>query len=302
MPPLFWTGRLSFSMKLMVNINNFLSLITGNARDTAAMKRRIKLGYEGACSDHVTHYDEFGLEHYTKIATKLLEGVDVRDKEVLDVGCGTGLMSILVLKQGAARLTCGDISEYMLGQCKKKMMAQSNVAGKVDFRQLDGESLPYDDKSLDVVVSGMLLGLVPNQQKVVSEVARVLRPGGILAFSTHASDCWWETSDATFRAIPKRYTLGYRVEYWPRKEMEIQRMLVQTGLVDVQTRKFFWQDNFETGGAAYDFFASVSASWWNAKLPPDKIEEISRRTRDHFEHNKVTQITHDVILAYGRKL
>ncbi len=289
-------------MKLMVNINNFLSLITGNARDTAAMKRRMKLGYEGACSDHVTHYDEFGLEHYTKIATKLLEGVDVRDKEVLDVGCGTGLMSILVLKQGAARLTCGDISEYMLGQCRKKIMAQSDVAGKVDFRQLDGESLPYDDKSLDVVVSGMLLGLVPNQQKVVSEMARVLRPGGILAFSTHASNCWWETSDATFRAIPKRYTLGYRVEYWPRKEIEIQRMLVQTGLVDVQTRALSWQDNFETGGAAYDFFASVSASWWNAKLPPDKIEEISRKTRDHFEHNKVTQITHDVILAYGRKL
>ena len=83
MPPLFWTGRLSFSTKLMVNVNNFLSLITGNARDTAAMKRRIKLGYEGACSDHVTHYGEFGLEHYTKIATKLLEGVDVRDKEAL---------------------------------------------------------------------------------------------------------------------------------------------------------------------------------------------------------------------------
>ena len=264
------------------------------------MKRRIKLGYEGACSDHVTHYDEFGLEHYTKIATKLLEGVDVRDKEVLDVGCGTGVMSILVLKQGAAKLTCGDISEYMLGQCRKKMMAQGYVAGKVDFRQLDGESLPYDDKSFDVVVSGMLLGLVPNQQKVVSEMARVLRPGGILAFSTHASDCWWETSDAAFRAIPKRYTVGYRVEYWPRKEIDIQRMLVQTGLVDVQARKLFWQDNFETGGAAYDFFASVSASWWNAKLPPDKIEEISKKTREYFERNKVTQITHDIILAYGR--
>ncbi len=302
MPPLFWTGRLSFSMKLLVNINNFLSLITGNARDTAAMKRRIKLGYEGACSGHVTHYDEFGLDHYTKIATKLLEGVDVRDKEVLDVGCGTGVMSILVLKQGAARLTCGDISEYMLGQCRKKMMAQGTVAGKVDFRQLDTESLPYDDESLDVVVSGMLLGLVPNQQKVVTEIARVLRPGGILAFSTHAPECWWEASDAAFRAIPKRYTLGYRVEYWPRKGIEIQRMLVQAGLVDVQTRKLFWQDSFETGDAAYDFFASASASWWNAKLPPDKIEEISKKTRDYFEHNKVTQITHDIILAYGRKL
>jgi ubiquinone/menaquinone biosynthesis C-methylase UbiE len=302
MPPIFWTGKLSLPMKLMVNINNLLSLMTGNARDTAAMKQRMKLGYEGICSDHVTHYDEFGWAHYTKIAAALLEGVDVRDREVLDLGCGTGVMSILVLKQGAANLTCGDISEYMLGQCRKNIMAQGYVAEKVDFRQLDAESLPYDDQCFDVVVSGMLLGLVPNQQEVVSEMARVLRPGGILAFSTHASECWWETSDAAFRAIPKRYTLGYRVEYWPRKGAEIQRMLVQAGLVDIQTRKLFWQDSFETGGAAYDFFASVSASWWNAKLPPDKIEEISKKTRDYFEHTKVTHITHDIALAYGHKL
>jgi ubiquinone/menaquinone biosynthesis C-methylase UbiE len=302
MPPLFWTGKLSPSMKLMANINSLLALMTGNAINTTAMKRRMKLGYEGTCSDHVTHYDEFGLEHYTKIATALLKGADVRDKEVLDVGCGTGILSILVLKQGAAKLICGDASEYMLGQCRKKIMAQGYVAEKVDFRQLDAESLPCGDKSFDLVVSGMLLGLVPNQQKAVTEMARVLRTGGMLAFSTHAPECWWETGDAAFRAIPKRYTVGYRIEYWPRKGIEIQRMLVKAGLADVQTRRLFWQDNFETGGKAYDFFASVSASWWNAKLPPDKIEEISGKTREYFDRNKVTQITHDIILAYGRKL
>jgi ubiquinone/menaquinone biosynthesis C-methylase UbiE len=301
MPSVFWSGKLSLLMKLMVNINNLLALITGNARDTAAMKKRIKLGYEGACSDHVTHYDDFGMEHYTKIAARLLEGVDLRDKEVLDLGSGTGIISVLVLEQGASKLTCGDISEYMLGQCKKKIMAQGYGAEKVDFRQLDAESLPYADNSFDTVVSGMLLGLVPNQQKVVTEMARVMRPGGIFALSTHAPECWWETSDAAFRAIPKRYTLGYRVEYWPRKEIEIRRLLVQAGLVDIKTRKLFWQDNFQTGGQAYDFFASVSASWWNAKFPPDKIEEISNKTRDYFERKKVLQITHDIILAFGNK-
>ncbi len=288
-------------MKLMANINSLISLMTGNATNTAAMKRRMKLGYEGTCSDHVTHYDEFGSEHYTKIATALLEGVDVREKEVLDVGCGTGIVSILVLKQGAAKVSCGDASEYMLGQCRKKILAQGDVAAKVDFRKLDAESLPYDDRSFDIVVSGMLLGLVPNQQKAVTEMARVLRTRGMLAISTHAPECWWETSDAAFRTIPKRYTLGYRVEYWPRKAREIQRMLVQAGLTDVQTRKLFWQDNFATGGKAYDFFASVSASWWNAKLPSERIEAISEKTRDYFEHNNVTQITHDIILAYGRQ-
>ena len=54
---------------------------SGNARDTIAMKKRMKSGYEGACSDHVTHYDELGEKHYTKIAMKLLEAVNFRAKK-----------------------------------------------------------------------------------------------------------------------------------------------------------------------------------------------------------------------------
>ena len=60
MASIFWTGKLSLYMKFLVNANNLLALISGKAADTAAMKQHIKDGYEGACSDHVTHYDEFG--------------------------------------------------------------------------------------------------------------------------------------------------------------------------------------------------------------------------------------------------
>ncbi len=301
MPSIFWTGKLSLTMKLIVNINNMLAWITGNARDTIAMKKRMKSGYEGACSDHVTHYDELGEKHYTKIAMKLLEAVDLQGKEVLDVGCGTGILSLLSLEQGATKLVCGDLSEYMLNQCRQKITARGYSAAMIDFKQFDAEFLPFEDNSFDAVVSGMLLGLVPTQDRVVKEMARVLRPNGVVALSTHAPDCWWETSDATFRAIPKRYVIGYRIEYWPRKEKEIQLMLKQSGLVNIRTPKLTWQDSFETGGKAYDFFAAVSASWWNAKLPPEKIREISEKIRDYFERKRVTQITHDIILAYGNK-
>ena len=193
------------------------------------------------------------------------------------------------------------MSEYMLNQCRQKITARGYSASMIDFKQFDAEFLPFEDNSFDAVVSGMMIGLVPTQDRVVKEMARVLRPNGVLALSTHAPDCWWETSDATFRAIPKRYVLGYRIEYWPRKEEEIRLMLKQSGLVNIRTPKLTWQDSFETGGKAYDFFAAVSASWWNAKLPPEKIREISEKIRDYFERKRVTQITHDIILAYGNK-
>ncbi len=50
-------------MKLMVNTNNLLAWILGNTRKTAAMKQRMKMGYEGQVSDSVSKYDEVGMQH-----------------------------------------------------------------------------------------------------------------------------------------------------------------------------------------------------------------------------------------------
>jgi hypothetical protein len=58
MPTIFWTGKLSLPMMLVVNANNILAWLTGNARDTAAMKNRVRQGYDGAFSEHVIRYDE----------------------------------------------------------------------------------------------------------------------------------------------------------------------------------------------------------------------------------------------------
>ena len=104
MPTIFWTGKLSLPMTLMVNVNNIIAWLTGNARDTAAMKDRVRQGYDGAFSEHVTRYDELGAEFQTKAATAQLEGVDLQGKEVLDVGCGTGIISLLALQKGAAKV------------------------------------------------------------------------------------------------------------------------------------------------------------------------------------------------------
>jgi len=110
MATIFWTGKLSLQLQLMVNTSCLISWITGNAIDTSAMKQRVKNGYNAKFSNYVNRYDEFGLSHYSNISTKLLEGVDIRDKEVIDVGCGTGILSIFALKQGPAKMICGDVS------------------------------------------------------------------------------------------------------------------------------------------------------------------------------------------------
>ncbi len=301
MPTLFWTGKLSPSMKLMVNANNILAWFTGNARDAAAMKNRVRQGYDGAFSEHVTRYDELGAELQTKAATAQLEAVDLTGKVVLDVGCGTGILSLLALQKGAAKVVCGDISKYMLEIARAKADGRGYGADRITFRQLDAESLPFDDASFDCVVTGMTLGLLPNPGRAIAETVRVLRTGGLLSVGAHGPEQYWEACDASFRAINKRYVLGYRLEFWPRTEREIRQLLAAANVDDIQIRRLTWQNAFKTGSEAYDFFSAISSTWWYAKVPPDRRDKESRNTREYFERKKVTRITHDIILAYGRR-
>lgn len=301
MPPLFWTGELSPVVKLLVNLSCLAAWVTGNARDMVAMKQRMRLGYEGTCTNHVTRYDTLGLNHFARIATELLGGIDLQEKQVLDVGCGTGILSLQALSRGAGTVLCTDLSRYMLEQCRQKAARKGIGKDRIDFRTADAESLPFDDNRFDAVISSMMFGLVPNQPKVLSEMIRVLKPSGLVAISSHGPGYYHEAIDATIRSTPLRYAFGYRFEFWPQDEGMLQQMLNQSGYTDIHTRRITWQDNFPDGGKAYDFFTATSACWWSSKLPPKKIPEITHRNREYFKRKNLTRLTEDIILTFGRK-
>ena len=301
MPSLFWTGKLSLPMKLLINSSNIVAWISGNVRDSIAMKRRVQEGYDGTFTEHVTMYDELGLKFQIKAAKAQLDELDLKGKEVLDVGAGTGALSFLVLEKGAAKVICGDISQYMLDQCRKKAADKGYSKDRIDFRLLDAESLPFDDNSFDVVITGMTLGLLPNQARAVAEMARVVRHGGCVSVGAHGPEHYWEAIDAYFRAITKRYVIGYRLEWWPRKETEVKNMLIQAGLTDIRTQRIIWRNIFNTGVEAYDFFAAISSAFWYAKFPQEKRQNDYKKVREYFERKRITQVTDDVILVHGQK-
>jgi ubiquinone/menaquinone biosynthesis C-methylase UbiE len=265
------------------------------------MKQRMRDGYSGSFSDYVTHYDEVGLEHYTKIAENLVAGIDVRGKKVLDVGCGTGILSLIILEKGASKLICTDISASMLNQCRAKIAAKGYSSEMVEYHEVDAERLPLSDNSIDVVVSNMVLGMIPNQQRLVSEITRVLRPGGIIALSTHAPEQYREAVEASLKVMNLPYFMGYRFEYWPRDEAGIKDIFINAGLDNINTKRLTWVDYFRNGNEAFDFFASTTALWWYDRLPKDKREKETVRTRNYYQRKGVTSITIDVVLAYGTK-
>jgi ubiquinone/menaquinone biosynthesis C-methylase UbiE len=297
----FWTGRLSPYCMAVVNANCALAWLAGSARDRAAMKRRVQAGYDGASSDYVERYDELGWDHYHRAGRLLLDSVDVSGSRVLDVGCGTGIVSFLALERGAAEVVGGDCSSRNLRQCEDGARARGFGVGRAEFNRLDAESLPFADKSFDLVVSGMVLGFLPDQPKAVAEMARVVRSGGWVALTTQGPAHYWEPSDAAIRAARKRYLLGYRFEMWFRSPDEVKRIMLRAGLRDVTARSVIWQHKFLSGGEAYDFYAATTSSWWLDKYPSELRREESDRVRAYFQRRGVTSITSDIVVATGRR-
>ena len=97
----------------------------------------------------------------------------------LDVGCGTGNVAIPMARRGAT-VTGVDIAPNLLAQARERATAEGL---DVRFDEGDAEQLPYADGSFDVVVSMFGAMFAPRPEMVVSEVARVLKPGGSLAMA-----------------------------------------------------------------------------------------------------------------------
>jgi len=301
MATLFWTGKLTLPMILLINSSNLVALATGSARDNIAMKARVKDGYDGKFTEHVTKYDELGLNLQVRSARAQIDDLDLAGKKVLDVGAGTGASSFLMLERGAEKVVCGDISQNMLNQCRRKASENGYGKDRIEFQLLDAESMPFEDNSFDVVLTGMTLGLIPNQFKAISEMIRVVKRGGVVSVGAHGPEHYWEAIDGYFRAITKRYVIGYRLEWWPRSEKAVINMARRAGLADISSQRILWRNNFPSGRDAYDFFAAISSAFWYARFPPEQRMADFRKVRKYFEKNQISIITDDVIIVNGRK-
>jgi arsenite methyltransferase len=97
---------------------------------------------------------------------------------VLDVGCGTGVLTrVLARWPGVASVTGVDPATSLLSKARELARDFSNVI----FHEADGRSLPFEDAAFDVVVSDSTLSHVSDPKRALSEAFRVLRPGRILA-------------------------------------------------------------------------------------------------------------------------
>jgi ubiquinone/menaquinone biosynthesis C-methylase UbiE len=124
-----------------------------------------------------------------------LVGADGAGFRLLDLGAGTGTLSIAAAERWPGAAVLGvDGSTGMLQVARREAIRR---LGRAEARRVElvaglADRLPVPDATIDVVVSSFVLQLVSDRSRAMREIRRVLRPGGILAFTT------WLISDEAF--------------------------------------------------------------------------------------------------------
>ncbi|HVM45798.1 MAG TPA: class I SAM-dependent methyltransferase [Candidatus Thermoplasmatota archaeon] len=121
--------------------------------------------------------------HTTRTAAHLVRVADVkRGQRVLDVACGTGPVAVTAARLGAIVSGVDLTPELLMRAAENSAIAAVDVA----WREGDVEMLPYRDGEFDVVLSQFGHIFAPRPDVATSEMLRVLKPGGTLAFSAWA--------------------------------------------------------------------------------------------------------------------
>ena len=122
--------------------------------------------------------------------------------KLLDVSCGRGTQSIFYAQEYGVEVTGLDLSEEMV-QTAMENTKNANIDNLVSCKLGDSQDLPFDDNSFDIVVNECAVGIPDDSQKVLDEMVRVAKPGGVIVI--HESTWRKKLSDAEKEEISERY-------------------------------------------------------------------------------------------------
>jgi phosphatidylethanolamine/phosphatidyl-N-methylethanolamine N-methyltransferase len=146
---------------------------------------------------------------WTPARRRAVEAVNrLPGRRVLEVGVGTGLA--LPWYSGEKRIVGIDLSAEMLERARARAAALPNVEG---LHEVDAEDTGLPDDSFDIAVAMFVASVVPHPRRLVTEMRRLVRPGGDLLFVNHFRAArgprWWAEKALT----PAGRHLGWHPDF-----------------------------------------------------------------------------------------
>jgi len=185
---------------------------------------------------------------------RILEGVDLAGKRVLDIGCGIGGLDRLIAERYTVAEVVGiDVEEPLVDEARRATEG-SAVADRVRFELVEPGPLPFADGSFDIVFSKDSILHIPDKGALARDVYRILTPGGVFA----ASD--WMTGR----------------EGEPTEEMK--RYLEAEGLGFIMATQAQYRSALEAAG--FESVAFVDRNAWYRDLAAEEQASLAGPLRD----------------------
>jgi SAM-dependent methyltransferase len=151
---------------------------------------------------------------------------------VLDLGCGFGRHAFEAARRGA-RVVAADMADGELKEVHNTFSAMTAAgevteAGLAGTVQCDATRMPFHDGSFDRIIASEVMEHIPDDAAAAAELARVLRPGGVLAVTVPTEwpekVCWWLSDE-----YHAPFVAGGHVRIY--SEQALRSRLAQAGLV-----------------------------------------------------------------------
>jgi ubiquinone/menaquinone biosynthesis C-methylase UbiE len=197
-------------------------------------------------------YDSYMGRWSRRLASAFLEFAGlIEGGAVLDVGCGTGSLTLEI----AAHRIAGSIDALDYESEFVEALNTRKGAGSINVRQGDAMALPYESARFDMALSLLVLHFVPDPARTISEMVRVVKPGGIVAAAV------WDT----FGGMPSRRMFWDTVAaIHPPAEQRRSGLLIRP-----MTRPNELQTAFQRAG-----LASVAATLLTIRMDFESFEDF----------------------------
>lgn len=204
------------------------------------------------------------------------------DAEILDVGCGTGVIPSIIRKHSSSPVTAIDFSPDMLDKLKAKDLPNVRVL-QGDATNLKASGIA--DDSFTHVFSAFMLQFVPDPPAALQEMFRVLKPGGILAAST-----WAPLDNQTWTRAVRKYAdpnytipMGFNFGTYPTSPEGVQDLFEQIGFKNVKAKVFFTSFGFQNHKDMLSFMCDSAHPMPERIVKPWKKTEHWTKLRAGFE-------------------
>ncbi len=186
---------------------------------------------------------------------RTLEGIDLTDAAVLDIGCGAGGITCdLVRRYGAGRVVGIDVERTVCDHARRR--AGRLGLDAVEIELVDPGPVPFADASFDVVFSKDSIVHIADKESLALDVFRVLRPGGWFV----ASD-WLISHDGEPSPEMATYIAAEALDFGMASPDRYRRALADAGFVDIELR---------------------NRNEWYRAVARDELERLRSIDRDRF--------------------